>query len=482
MRRALLLLAASTTAACGSGGGSTTSGDTPDAGTCSLSAPALPDTRLHADGTRLRDALGRVVILRGVNAGGRSKFTPFVPFDFAEGGFDAALAAYLDRAEAWGLDALRVPFTWAAVEPVQGMDDDAYLARYDALLDGAWKRGMYTIVDFHQDIYAEVFCGDGFPAWTVPDPKPAPHHDCPSWSTAYFNDDGVKAAFDAFWASGSPVQAAYASMWDRMAARYKDRPGVIGFELLNEPGWGTQNLDQFEATTLTDFFSTMIARVQKTAPSSLVFFDATGPDAGVAATSLKRPTGEGIVFAPHYYQLSALGGISGDPARVRLDLAKWQNQARQWDVPVLLGEFGIVNTAAEPAAFMTAHFDALDALGMHGTQWEYSVAKEDWNSEDLSLVRADGTENAMAAAIVRAYPRAVAGDDVAFAFDAATGGFTLSYTPAAGITEVAVPARLYPAGYDVKISGGCADTGTAGRLLVQAEGGATKVEVTVTAR
>ena len=482
MRRPIFLVLTALLTGCGSGSGSTTGGDGPDAGTCSLTAPAVPDHRLHADGTKLRDALGRVVILRGVNAGGRSKFAPFVPFDFPQGGFDAALASYLDRAASWGLDVLRVPFSWDAVEPTQGTDDAAYLARYDAILDGAWQRGMYTIIDFHQDIYAEVFCGDGFPAWTVPDPKPAPHHDCPVWSSGYFSDTGVMAAFDAFWAAGSPVQAAYTAMWDRMAARYGDKPGVIGFEPINEPGWGTQNMEQFEATTLTAFYSTMITRLQGAAPGALIFFDATGPDAGLVATSLGRPAGEGIVFAPHYYQLGALSGAGGDPDRVRLDLTKWQIQAKTWSVPVLLGEFGTVNPAPDPTTYMTAHFDALDTLGMHGTQWEYSVAVEEWNAEDLSLVRPDGTENPMAAAIVRAYPRAVAGDDVTFTFDAATRGFTLRYTPSSGITEVVTPARLYPDGYDVTIHGGCADAGTAGRLLVQADAGATTVEVTVTAR
>jgi endoglycosylceramidase len=484
-----LLLALALAPGCGGGVSSTSTGagGGPDAGVCSLSAPAPPDTRLRAEGTRFRDALGRVVVLRGVNAGGRSKFAPFAPFDYADGGYDAALAAYLDRAAAWGIDALRVPLTWAAVEPTQGADDEAFLKRYDALLDAAWARGMYTVIDFHQDVYAEVFCGDGFPAWTVPDPKPAPHHDCPHWSAEYFSDAGVAAAFDAFWADGSPVQAAYGQLWDRLATRYKDRPGVVGFELFNEPGWGSQDLDTFEATTLTTFYTTMTARLRQTAPSTLVFFDATGPDAGILHTSVGRPAGDGLVFAPHYYQVGALGGVSGNADKVQADLQAWQNYANGLDVPVLLGEFGIQDAAADTAAFLTAHFDALDALGMSGTQWEYSVSKDVWNAELFGLVDADGTEEATVEAIVRAYPRAVAGDAVAFAFDAATRGFTLSYAPLAdaggkGVTEVAMPTRLYPNGYDVKITGGCADASTAGRLLVQADAGAAKVDVTVTAR
>lgn len=482
MRRSLLAVAA-LTMGCSSGDPAAPGSDAgTDAGVCSLSAPELPDTRLRADGTRFRDALGRVVVLRGVNAGGRSKFAPFAPFDFAEGGYDAALAAYLDRAEAWGLDALRVPFTWAAVEPTQGQDDEAFLARYDALLDAAWARGMVTIIDFHQDIYAEVFCGDGFPAWTVPDPKPAPHHDCPSWSSKYFNDDDVRAAFDAFWADGSPLRAAYEALWDRLAKRYKDRPGVIGFELINEPGWGNQNIDAFEANTLSTFFAEMVARVRKTAPDTLIFIDATGAAAGALTTSVKRPPGEGVVFAPHYYQIGALSGAGGDPSKVRLDLTKWKNIGAEWQSPVLLGEFGTSNLAPDTPEYMTAHYDALDALGMSATQWEYSVAVEEWNSEDLSLARADGSETPIAASIVRAYPRAVAGDEIAFAFDSKTGSFTLRYAPSPGVTEIATPARLYPKGFDVTIRGGCADASRPQRLLVRADDGASEVVLEVAAR
>lgn len=481
MQRALLVAASAIAIGCSSGEPATPPADAGagGGGSCSITPPALPDTRLHADGIRFRDALGRVVILRGVNAGGRSKFAPFAPFDFTPETYDEALAAYLDRAAAWGLDALRVSFTWAAVEPEKGKDDEAFLGRYDKLIDGAWARGMMTIVEFHQDIYAEVFCGDGFPAWTVPDPKPAPHHDCPSWSAGYFTDDAMRAAFDAFWAPGSPVRADYEALWDRMAKRYKDRPGVIGFELMNEPGWGTADLDTFEATTLSTFFAEMVARVRKTAPETLLFIDATGPDAGAVSTGVKRPPGEGIVFAPHYYQLAALAGVTANAGAVRLDLTKWRNVGNAWQSPVLVGEFGTSNEATDTPAYMTAHFDALDALGISGTQWEYSVAVEEWNSEDLSLARADGTETPMAASIVRAYPRRVAGDDVAFAYDAAARSFTLSYTPLAGegVTEIAAPARLYPKGLDVTVTGGCADASVPGKVLVRADGGAGKVEL-----
>lgn len=423
------------------------------------------------------------MVLRGVNAGGRSKLPPFAPFDVQGDAYDEALGKYLDRAASWGINTLRVPFTWEAVEPTEGTDDEAFLKRYDALLDAAWKRGMFTIVDFHQDIYAAVLCGDGFPAWTLPGPHPAPHHDCPGWGVKYLNDPDVRAAFDAFWADGSKTRAAYEKLWDRMATRHRDRPGVIGFEPFNEPAPGTANPDLWAATTLTTFYTAIGARIRKAAPESLIFVDTTGVDGVIAATRLTRPEGEGFVFAPHYYQPSALSDLTPSPNAVQSALQRWSNVGKKWDVPVLLGEFGATNSTPDAAAYLTAHFDALDELGMSGTEWEYSASAELWNGEDLSLVRADGAENPLAAAILRPFPRAVAGDSVVFTYESTSRKLTLSYAPAAsGVTVVEVPDRAYPDGYDVAITGGCFNRSTPTELLVQANADAATVEVTVTAR
>jgi len=475
-RLAPLPLALLALAGCGSGT------PAPPAGVCSLTRPALPTSRLHTDGTTLRDALDRVVVLRGVDAGGRSKLTPFAPFDFTGDGYDAALGAYLDRAASWGINVLRVPFVWAAVEPTQGSYDQAFLTRYDALLDGAFARGMLTVVDFHQDVYADVFCGDGFPDWTLTPPYPAPHDDCPNWGGEYLGDPSVQAAYDAFWATGSPVRTAYGALWDMMATRYAARPGVIGFEPFNEPGWGSADMATWEATTLTTFYGQMTASLHAAAPDALVFFDATGVDGVTAQTSLGLPAGSGLVFAPHYYQYAALGGTAPDSDLVPVSLRDWSNVGAGWGVPSFLGEFGASNPTPDVAAYLSAHFDALDALGMSGTEWEYSVATEMWNGEDLSLVAADGTENPSAAAILRPYARAVAGSGVVFSYDSTSRAASLQYTPAAGVSEVAVPVRAYPAGYTVKVTGGCADSSQQGVLLVQADPGATSVAVEVTAR
>jgi endoglycosylceramidase len=468
-----LALTASLFAGCDSGG-------TQLPAVCTLSLPSPPDWRLQADGTALRDGLGRVVFLRGVDAGGRSKLAPYVPFDYAPGQYAQALGAYMDRAASWGIDAMRVPFTWAALEPTQGQNDADWMSRYQQLLDAAWSRGIWTVVDFHQDVYSEAFCGDGFPSWTVPPNAPA--HQCPNpdWSFEYFQDAAVQAAFDAFWASGSPVQAQYLSAWDVMAARFKDQPGVVGFEPINEPAWGTDSdIMKFEATTLSAFYTAVLPHFRAIAPQTLLFVDPTGFAGTAVSTGLTKPPGDGLVFAPHYYPVS-----NGNPNGVLDKMQGWGDVGTAWNVPVFVGEFGISHNNPNALDYMTAHFAALDALNASGTEWEYSVSVDPWNSETDGIVAGDGTEYDVAGAVIRPFARAVAGDGVSQSWDPVAGVFTLSYTPSptasTSITEVQLPARAFSGGFSVQTVGGCFDaTSAPGRLLVQAAG-ATPVSVRVT--
>ncbi len=427
----------------------------------------------------LADGLGRTVFLRGVDGGGRSKFAPYVPFDFASGEYPSALEAYMSRAESWGIDAMRVPFTWAALEGTEGTNDTAWLSMYAELLASAWAHGIYTVLDFHQDVYSEVYCGDGFPAWTLKNP-PAPHHDCPQWEFEYFDDTDVENAFDAFWGNTTGLYPKYLAAWDTVIARFKDTPGVLGFEVINEPAAGSASETTFEATTLSAFYAKVAAHMHAEAPEDLVFVDATEIDGVQLSTALENPHVPGVVFAPHYYPI-----LPPTPAQLATGLLAWAKVGAAWNVPVFLGEFGTSNANPEGEAYIASVFGEVDALGFSGaTEWEYSVSKELWNSESNTVVAADGTEYPVAQALIRPYARAVAGGSVKQSWDATTKTFTLTYSPASGMTdisEVRLPARAYASAPHVVVEGGCYDATTVkGELLLRANAGSRTVTLTVT--
>lgn len=426
---------------------------------------------LRADGARLADAHGRTVHLRGVNAGGRAKFAPYAPFEYDD--WDRDLDAYLDRAASWGIDVLRVPFTWAALEPTPGDDDEAWLARYDALLDGAAARGMWTIVDAHQDIYSEVYCGDGFPAWTVEDP-PDPHHDCPDWFLAYVSGDPeVDAAFDAFWADTRGTRTAFGAMWDRMVDHHAERPGVIGYELLNEPHRGTADADTWGAEVYTPFVASLAARAQARDPDALVFFDASGLDAVDRTPDFPRPEGENLVFAPHFYDASAFLGGTPDPDDVHDGLAQWADVRDDWEMPVLIGEVGVDPDSEAAGVFAEAVWGAVGELGLGTTWWEYSVADEAWNEEHLSIVDGAGVEaEVLVEPLARPYPALLAGADPVTTADG--DGWVFTWTPTEGVTELRWPSRRGPVAVEAE---GATAEARGDRVYVVAEPGVAEVRV-----
>jgi endoglycosylceramidase len=446
-------------------------------GACVAAAAPLSTMRLAVDGRVLRDALGRTVLLRGVNAGSRSKVPPFFPFPFEESGdgdpaalpFAEAAAAYLDRVRTWGHNVVRLPFSWEALEPERGRYDDAFLSRYEALARAAGERGLRVLADFHQDVFARPYCGDGFPLWACPQPLPTERPDCARWFLGYLDNPDVRRAFDRFWANEDGLQDAFAAMWRRLAARLWPVDAVLGFEIINEPGWGTADPTAWARDVLAPFYGRAAAAIREVAPGAPIFFDATGLEALTAETSLVRPDGEALVFAPHYYDplVPLEGGWTG-----RRDLgeplARWEAQGIAWGVPVFLGEFGMESTLPGAPAYVRAHFDALDRLAMHGTLWEYSATRDALNRSGWSLVDHTGAETAVVPEIVRAYPRAVAGAIVAFRYDAGLRTATLEWNAEAGVTEIAAPARLYPGGAEVvlRAPAGCAALDSAAGVAV----------------
>jgi hypothetical protein len=100
----------------------------------------------------------------------------------------------------------------------------------------------------------------------------------------------------------------------------------------------------------------------------------------------------------------------------------------------------------------------------------------DFSRGGYGMLAPDGSEQpALLDALVRPYPARTAGDPIAYGFDGAA--FTFSYRPDGSklATEIVVPARVFPDGYDVDC-GGCAYEIVAGALrITRAAGSPTTV-------
>lgn len=482
---------ATTTGTTGTVADDTSTGTTPaEPGECETPIPPveLPHARLTTSPQgRMLDALGRDVALRGLNTGGRSKFAPFLPFTVADpADLDAVRQeadVYFGRMPAWGLDAVRMPFSWEALEPTPGRYDSAYLARYEAMLDAAWAHGLRVIIDFHQDVYASPFCGDGFPPWSIPTPDPPPPtHDCPNWFAGYFGNADMRESFDRFWSDADGLQGQYMAMWLTMAEAFGDHPAVVGFEPMNEPGWGTSDdLDAFKEDVLVPFYADVAAQLRAVAPDVLVFYDGPGADS-TGVGSHFRPAGEGLAYAPHRYDQSLLFGNAWSGADPSPALRSAAMFGARNGVPVLLGEFGYTHGAEGGDGWLTVVMDVVDERRMSATLWEYSTSPELWNGEDLSVTEADGSERPILDAYVRPWVPAVAGDGIEVGWDGEAGELAASWVATEGVTEVIVPARRFPAGpesIELQGAGACYTwVPEQGRLRVAAPSG-TAVALTV---
>lgn len=434
------------------------------------------------------------MLLRGVNTGGRSKWAPFVPFSIdpeAEAGeFAAAAETFFSRLPAWGCNVVRLLFSWEALEPSPGQYDARYLDRYAAMVDAAWAHGLRVIVDFHQDIYAAPFCGDGFPPWTLP-ALPDPPHVCPdaSWGLKYITNSDVRAAFDRFWADEGMIQAAFFAMWGKMIERVGDHPGVLGFEILNEPGWGSAaEIPAWKHETLNPFHTKAVAELRARAGAEpLIFFDNTGLEAvGLDPVEHVRPEGANLVYAPHMYDAGLIMGMPGLGMMPEPFLDDIADFAAAEGLGVVISEFGIGHGAPGGLEWLRRALDHLDARRLGGTLWECSQNEVAWNYEDLSVLTPEGEERETLDVFVRPYLRALAGSESAFAWDGTKA--TATWTAAEGVTEIALPTRRFgAAAIAVELTtlsgpeGACYTLDQAGgELRVQAPPGA-RVEVVVTA-
>jgi endoglycosylceramidase len=444
-----------------------------------LDPPKLTTRRLTTRGTVLIDAIGRVVILRGVNVGGRSKMPPFLPFDIAD---PAEISGKADQlmasVRALGSNAVRLTLSWEALETVRGTFDAEYVRRYRLLLDAAHKADLHVIVDFHQDVFHAAFCGDGFPEWAlgaiVHGP---PHYDCtfPFWSLPYFDPASpVSQAFDRFWSNQDGLLDAFEAMWRHVARELGRHPAVAAFEIINEPGAGSTPLETAGATVLPPLYDRIAAVIEAEAGAAAIIGDE--PVSSTADVQyLARPSHPRFAYGPHYYDGATMLNIGPlDPGRIRTAVSAVLARADAWNAPTILGEFGAPNAVTFKTDYLAAIFDALDTGRASALMWDVSLSTQKWNNEDFGPLLPDRSELLWAGILDRPAPRAIDGTIASFKWDTLTRQFNLAVNNAgAEISEVYLPIRHLGMTPDIAVTGARFRwLPAAGQLLIAAPRGA----------
>ncbi len=413
------------------------------------STALLPLTATRGPDAGLYDSAGRQVTLRGANFNQLGDYFVTDPRLPTVATLDEA---DWDDAQADGFSVVRLVTTWSAWEPERGSYDQAYADRVRAAVADANAHGIYVIVDLHQDAWSkEIFtpvdhvCPTG---WT----RARGWDGAPAWAT--FTDgaetctpDGkresspaVQRAWVNFYADRDGILGAYADLWHFIASQFAGNPGVAGFDLLNEPGAGSDLLAA--AQGLAGAYVRAIDRIRAAereaapgAPTHPIFFEPVF--GGFPLVPFDFSADPNLVLAPHTYAES-FDDIAGF---LDLSLDGEAAAARAYGTPVFLGEYGAYRSADFNTAWTTRVHRKVDALRYAGdTWWQWEQACGDPHNttypltEDEVAQRLPGCADARTqqACPTRPSPRAVPGRLTSLtAWPCGTGPLTVAASTAA---------------------------------------------------
>ncbi len=243
--------------------------------------------------------------------------------------------------------------------------------------------------------------------------------------------------------------------------------------------------------------------IQAADPRALIFIET---ETGLKPPEWGKDDTDKIVFAPHWYdsyllmqksysRLIAVDFFTVKPVlgtrSIRKSfvsqLAKLKEYAAKElnGVPTVLGEFGIPFDLDNKKSYssgdfsvqekaMDRIFQAIEANLLNCTIWNYTADNSNahgdlWNDEDLSIFSRDQQKDKSnihsggraLQAVVRPYPRAIAGVPLRMSFDLKRCEFELEFKhdPAVNApTELYVPDLQYPHGYRIEVSDGVYET------------------------
>ncbi len=195
-----------------------------------------PMPALHVSGTRIVDAQGKEVILRGLGVGelynieayflqiegddlggmGATKFERGLRAAIGDEATQAFFERWkanvvsgndVDRWKSWGVNSLRVPLNYHQLTSAPGVYLEQGFAALDGLIALCKARGIYVILDLHAAPGAQ--------------------------NTELMSDslDGVAH----LWKEPAKYRQWTIDLWRTLAARYAGEPAVAGYDLLDEP-------------------------------------------------------------------------------------------------------------------------------------------------------------------------------------------------------------------------------------------------------
>jgi endoglycosylceramidase len=351
---------------------------------------------LHVMGSSIVRDDGATMILRGTNL--RPLDSPYAAVD--------RYALYLDTAKSMGFNAVRLPISWAELEPTPGRYSARYLNLVRKIVNLAEDRRIYIVLDMHQ------FRMSGFPSWILAKHRTAD-----------------EAAFH-FW-SDLPLQTELVNAWKMLSSSFKDEKAVLGYDLLNEPYGGPIPWQEF-APTLNDFYSRLILGIRSIDTRHAILFE---PVEGVSLLGehiALKPQGSGLVFSPHAY-------ISGSAQHLEYAVSRLYNlTVNVWNIPLWIGEFGGAIVQIKDEESLNSLTVMLDLFDRYKLGWAYWILGE--TTGGPRVVDSEGhTSPLLTSMVTRIFPAYYTTRDTAFSYNSTPRFQLIAYAESAGTIHVSVP-------------------------------------------
>ncbi len=436
----------------GDDGGGSGSGTEP--GSAAADAIAAPGRLSVArDGRpRIVDDQGREVLLRGANLNALGDYHQDDP-DLSP--TQPPTADDWDAMAANGFSVVRLIVSWSALEPERGELDRDYLDRIRRAIDDAAARGIYTVVDFHQDAYGKYIATP--PGTTCPEGTEAAigWDGAPEWATLTDGEStcrpvgyregapAVQAAFRNFYANTDGIRDAFVATVARVAGELAGEPAVAGYDLMNEPNKVLP--DDASSARYTELVGDLVTSIRAAEADAggfphllflepIVLFPLPGTMPADGFTDDRD-----VVFAPHNYAESI--GPEILTVEQTADIDAGAAAERGW--PLWVGEYGVFESSDEKLDVLRRFAAAQDANLSGGAAWQWrqlcgephtvgtpgSVAVGrvvQLNFVDCPGDRDGGPNEAFLRIVGRAYPRAAPGGLTELRSDPATGALVVS--------------------------------------------------------
>ena len=334
---------------------------------------------------RIIDDRGRDTLIRGVNITSLGEYWQGVA------GSPPTIEttdADWDEMAASGISVIRLVVHWSQLEPVRGEVSEAYLDRIDGYVRKAASRGIYTVIDMHQDAYsAFIFTPEGE---VCPEgSSPAKGWDgAPAWavftdgaSTCITGDrnssPAVRNAWNAFYDNREGIRDRFIATWSAVATRFAGRPEVAGYDVINEPEVSRPAalLGPLYNSLLHDAVAAIRAAESGAPFEHLIMVEpaipAGDPSFGIVVPSRSAIGAEvtNIVSAPHNYAESISVGAVG--LTIELMNQFYLNAAKTLRVPTWIGEYGFWDTSESTVAKVGRYAADEDRRLLNGAWWQW---------------------------------------------------------------------------------------------------------------